>query len=127
MRRFVPPNVLAALWRFYRRTEQAELDLIAAGVAFYGFLAIFPAAAAVIAIWGFVSDPDVIRGHYRSAGPLVPDLVHGWDDEEEKRKPSPWPVRQSLASLGVPAERALINNGHVGSRFTGRPCRRIAG
>ena len=49
MRQFVPPNVLAALWRFYWRTEQAELDLIAAGVAFYGFLAIFPAAAAVIA------------------------------------------------------------------------------
>jgi beta-phosphoglucomutase-like phosphatase (HAD superfamily) len=54
------------------------------------------------------SDPDVIRGHYRSAGPLVPDLVYGWDDEEEKRKPSPWPVRQVLASLGVPAERALL-------------------
>ena len=57
MRQFVPPNVLAALWRFYRRTEQAELDLIAAGVAFYGFLAIFPAAAAVIAIWVTAFEP----------------------------------------------------------------------
>ena len=61
MRRYVPPAVLAAFWRFYRRTEQAELDLIAAGVAFYAFLAIFPAAAAVIAIWGFLFDPNVIR------------------------------------------------------------------
>ncbi len=52
---------MAAFWRFYRRTEQAELDLIAAGVAFYAFLAIFPGAAAIIAIWGMVFDPSVIR------------------------------------------------------------------
>ena len=57
----LPPNVNAAILRFYRRTEQAELDLIAAGVAFYAFLAIFPAAAAIIAIWGFISNPSVIR------------------------------------------------------------------
>jgi membrane protein len=56
-----PPYLIAALWRFYRRTEQAELSLIAAGVAFFGFLALFPAAAAIIAIAGFVSDPGVIR------------------------------------------------------------------
>lgn len=59
--RLLPPNVNAAILRYYRRTEQAELDLIAAGVAFYAFLAIFPAAAAIIAIWGFISNPSVIR------------------------------------------------------------------
>ena len=57
----IPPNLIAAALRLYRRTEQAELDLIAAGVAFYGFLAIFPAVAAIIAIWGTVYDPSVIR------------------------------------------------------------------
>ena len=57
----VSPNLMAAALRLYRRTEQAELDLISAGVAFYGFLAIFPALAAVIAIWGVVFDPTVIR------------------------------------------------------------------
>lgn len=75
MRRFVPPNVLAAIWRFYRRTEQAELDLIAAGVAFYGFLAIFPAAAAVIAIWGFISDPSIIRQELELLRPVLPPDV----------------------------------------------------
>ncbi|GLS86292.1 hypothetical protein GCM10010873_12660 [Cypionkella aquatica] len=59
--RLLPPNINAAILRYYRRTEQAELDLIAAGVAFYAFLAIFPAAAAIIAIWGFISNPSVIR------------------------------------------------------------------
>ncbi|MBM3615327.1 MAG: YihY/virulence factor BrkB family protein [Alphaproteobacteria bacterium] len=75
MRRFVPPNLLAAMWRFYCRTEQAEPDLIAAEVAFYGFLAIFPAAAAVIAIWGFVSDPDVIRQELNLLRPVLPPDV----------------------------------------------------
>lgn len=75
MRRFLSASFLAALWRFYRRTEQAELDLIAAGVAFYGFLAIFPAAAAIIAIWGFISDPSVIRGEMELLRPVLPPDV----------------------------------------------------
>lgn len=53
-------TALSALLKLYRRTEQAELDLIAAGVAFFVFLAIFPAVAAIIAIWGAVYDPSVI-------------------------------------------------------------------
>ena len=52
---------MATVLRLYRRTEQAELDLISAGVAFFGFLAIFPGVAAIIAIWGTVYDPSVIR------------------------------------------------------------------
>lgn len=59
--RYLPPNVAKAVWRYYQRTERAELDLIAAGVAFYAFLAMFPAAAVVIAIWRFIYDPTVIR------------------------------------------------------------------
>ncbi len=51
----------AAPLRLYRRIEARELGLIAAGVAFFGFLAIFPALAAVIALWGFAADPAAIR------------------------------------------------------------------
>lgn len=72
---FLPPNLMAAFWRFYRRTEQAELDLIAAGVAFYAFLAIFPAAAAVIALWGFISDPAVIRQEMQLLRAVLPPDV----------------------------------------------------
>ncbi len=69
----LPPNVNAAILRYYRRTEQAELDLIAAGVAFYAFLAIFPAAAAIIAIWGFISNPSVIREEIELLHGFLPD------------------------------------------------------
>src|SRR3972149_5000970 len=54
------------------------------------------------------SDPEVIRAHYRAAGPLDPDLVFGWEDEEEKRTPPPGPGRRVRAGLGLPASRALI-------------------
>ena len=57
----LPPDTIAVFLRLYRRTEQAELGLISAGVAFFVFLAIFPAVAAIIAIWGVVLDPSVIR------------------------------------------------------------------
>ncbi|MGB8812872.1 MAG: YihY/virulence factor BrkB family protein [Paracoccaceae bacterium] len=50
-----------ALLRLAQRTDRAELGMMAASVAFFGFLAIFPAVAAVIAIWGFAADPGIIR------------------------------------------------------------------
>lgn len=72
LRRLTPPSVLAALWRFYRRTEQAELGLISAGVAFFAFLSLFPAAAAVLALWGLAFDPEVIRSQMVLLGDLLP-------------------------------------------------------
>ena len=68
----LPPTLIAAALRLYRRTEQAELDLISAGVAFFGFLAIFPAIAATIAIWGTVYDPSVIRTQVSLLQPFLP-------------------------------------------------------
>ena len=62
MRRLpLSPDLVAAALRLLRRSDQAELGLISAGVAFFGFLAMFPAAATVIAIWGVVNDPSVIE------------------------------------------------------------------
>ena len=63
----------ASFWKIYRRLEAADLDLIAAGVAFYAFLAIFPAAAAIIAIWGLISDADLIRQEVALLKGFLPD------------------------------------------------------
>jgi membrane protein len=73
MRRIpLPPKLIAAGLRLYRRTEQAELGLIAAGVAFFGFLAIFPAVAALITIWGIAFDPMMIRTQVELLRPVLP-------------------------------------------------------
>ncbi|MDJ0825210.1 MAG: YihY/virulence factor BrkB family protein [Rhodobacter sp.] len=67
-------------WRFCWRlargvwqiVSERDLDLIAAGVAFYTMLSLFPAVAAVIALWGFVSDPHVIEAQIEIMRPLMP-------------------------------------------------------
>lgn len=41
--------------------HELNLGLIAAGVAFYSMLAVFPAVAAIIALWGLVSDPAIVE------------------------------------------------------------------
>jgi len=73
----IPPDMIAFARRLYRRTEQAELGLISAGVAFFGFLAIFPAVAAVIAIWGTAFDPSVIRTQIEVLKGFVPPEAYG--------------------------------------------------
>lgn len=47
--------------RLQRRAQRSNLSMISASVAFFGFLAIFPAVASIIAIWGFAADPGIIR------------------------------------------------------------------
>ena len=56
------------------------------------------------------SEKDVIESHYREASnpPFLPDLVFGWDHDEKRRKPSPWPVQEALRQLGFKPEQALI-------------------
>ena len=66
----------ASFWHFLRRLEAAELDLIAAGVAFYAFLAMFPAAAAIIAIWGMISDADLIRQEIVLSKGFLPEQAY---------------------------------------------------
>ena len=54
-------SLIALITALLRRSDRAELGLIAAGVAFFGFLAIFPTVSVIIAVWGFVADPAVIQ------------------------------------------------------------------
>jgi len=44
----------------FSKIGEWNLGLISAGVAFYGLFALFPALAAVIALWGLVADPVVV-------------------------------------------------------------------
>jgi len=64
------------LWRrfvaLWQRTADREISMMAAGVAFFGFLALFPALAAVIAIWGFAADPAVIRAEFALLADVMP-------------------------------------------------------
>jgi membrane protein len=62
-------QTLAALWRL---TGARHLNLIAAGVAFYALLAVFPALAATLAIAGLIIDPTVVAEFLSLAADFLP-------------------------------------------------------
>ncbi|MDF0601095.1 YihY/virulence factor BrkB family protein [Psychromarinibacter sp. C21-152] len=74
-RRILKP--LIPVWRIANGVSDAiterNLDLIAAGVAFYAMFAIFPAVAAIIALWGFLADPEVVEEQLGMLRAFVPD------------------------------------------------------
>jgi membrane protein len=49
-----------------------NLTLVAAGVAFYGLLAIFPALIAVVTLYGLVADPEKISAQIADATSAMP-------------------------------------------------------
>ena len=67
---------MLALWRIAKATAQGvarqNLGLIAAGVAFYGLLALFPAIAASVALAGLVMDPMTVAHEYEDLLALLP-------------------------------------------------------
>lgn len=61
------------LRRVMAQSDQNNIGLVAAGVAFYALLSVFPALAALIALWGYVSDPVVLQEHLDVAQDLLPE------------------------------------------------------
>lgn len=76
------PSIPAILHDLWYLSDERELDLIAAGIAFYGFLALFPAAAAVIAIWGFFADATLIRQELELARDYLPPAAFSLISEQ---------------------------------------------
>lgn len=60
------------LGRVWVEADQKNVGLNAAGVAFYALLSIFPALAALIALWGYFADPAMLRGQLDVAQRLLP-------------------------------------------------------
>ena len=65
-------------WKAVFRSIRADVTerrivAIAAGVTFYSLLAIFPAIAALVAVYGLVADPALIAHHVESMGSVLPE------------------------------------------------------
>ena len=85
-RAFSPSDIPAPGWKdilrsVYRNISEHRLLLVAAGVTFYGLLAIFPAIAALVAIYGFFADPTKISEQLNSMAGVFPggamDVLRG--------------------------------------------------
>lgn len=63
------------LRQVYREMDEDHLSLVAGGVAFFGFLALFPALAAFIATYGLLLDPAEVSQQVAQLQGVVPPAV----------------------------------------------------
>jgi membrane protein len=59
-------------WRVWQEVGQDRVLLVAAGATFYLLLALFPALAAFVSLYGFVADPATVADHVSYLGGLLP-------------------------------------------------------
>ena len=60
-------------WRVYDGIQNDRVMLVAAGVTFYALLALFPATAALVSLYGLFADPSTISEHLRLVSGFLPD------------------------------------------------------
>lgn len=60
------------LWRVWNEANEDRLMLIAAGATYYLLLALFPALAAFVSLYGLFADPVTIAGHVSYLEGLLP-------------------------------------------------------
>jgi membrane protein len=63
------------LMRTRKQAQRDHVQIVAAGVAFYAFLAVFPALAALVSVYGLVADPQNIQQQLDSLGAALPSGV----------------------------------------------------
>ena len=62
------------LKRSWKEAKADHVPLIAAGVAFYAFLAIFPAIIAAVLLYGLLADPAQVASQVDQIGSALPQL-----------------------------------------------------
>ena len=73
-----PTEIPARGWlqvakRGWKEAKADNVPLLAAGVAFYAFLAIFPALIAIVSIYGLFADPATIANQLNSMTAALPE------------------------------------------------------
>jgi len=61
------------LWRIYERTNDDRLLATAAGVVFFGLLAVFPAVTALVSSYGLFTDPGTIGANLETLALMLPE------------------------------------------------------
>ena len=61
------------LWRTYEEFNDDRLLAIAAGVVFFGLLAVFPAVTALVSSYGLFADPSTIGANLQTLAVMLPE------------------------------------------------------
>jgi len=65
------------LWQTYQRFDDDRLLATAAGVVFFGLLAVFPAVTAMVSSYGLFADPSTIGANLQTLSLLLPEGSFG--------------------------------------------------
>lgn len=65
------------------------------------------AEGGIIAVISHSMRENILRD-YAANGLPEPDIIYGWEQPEERRKPHPWPVEQVMRELGLKREELLM-------------------
>src|SRR5215470_12668421 len=100
MRQFTKHNDSLRRWkeilsRTYQRTSDDRLLAVAAGVVFYGLLALFPAITALVSLYGLFAMPSTISQHLTTVNGFLPSGATDIVQEQVNRL-----VQKGNAKLG---------------------------
>ena len=87
------------LWRVKDEMSKDNLSLVAAGVAFYALLAIFPALAAIVSIYGLVADPQTVEQQLAATSEVLPADARSIIEEQLTRVTSGASAALSLGAI----------------------------
>ena len=84
-------------WRTYRQINEDRLLAVAAGVVFYGLLALFPAITAFVSFYGLFATSASVSQHLDLISGIVPDAAFGIIQEQINRIVSKGDAKLSFA------------------------------
>jgi len=85
-----PTDIGPAGWReivmrTYREVSRDRVMAVSAGVTFYGLLAMFPAMAAFVSLYGLVAAPDTVMEHLGLLGSILPAQAYSFIRDQMER------------------------------------------
>jgi membrane protein len=110
-------NWRAVLKRVFAFMSTERMTLTAAGVSYYTLLALFPALAALVSVYGLITDANSLSAHLDTLAGIVPETILSFIGGELTRL-----IQNSSGRLGIGAAVSLLvalwsANGGVKSMF----------
>ena len=91
---------LDILWRVKEQLTDDRVNILAAGIAFYALLSVFPAIAAIISLWALVFDPQDMARQISELARYLPPEAAGLIEKQAREIGDNTPTGLSLTALG---------------------------
>src|SRR5215813_5176418 len=97
------PQWWAVLKRVFAFMSTERVTLTAAGVSYYTLLALFPALAALVSVYGLITDANSLCAHLDALAGIVPETILRFIGGELNRL-----IQNNPGRLGISAAVSLL-------------------